>query len=79
MVAHYVDEKWNIEKRIIGFKLIDVSQIGENIASSVVKLVEDFSPMNKIFAITLDKASSNIIAMIVVLHLSYRINFVLAI
>ena len=63
MVAHYVNEEWELEKRIIGFKLIDVAHTAENIANSICKVVEDFGLTDKIFTITLDNASANTSAM----------------
>jgi hypothetical protein len=63
VVAHYVNEDWEILKRIIGFELIDVKHTGDNIAEAIIKVVENFGLTNKIFAVTLDNASSNTSAM----------------
>jgi hypothetical protein len=40
--------------------LIEVKYSGENIAERVAAVVEEFGLINKIFAITLDNASSNV-------------------
>lgn len=63
VVAHYVNDDWIMEKRIIGFKLINVSHNAENIAESIIKVVEDFGLTDKIFSITLDNAAANTKAM----------------
>ena len=54
MVAHFVNSNWQLEKKIIGLRLIDVSHSGENIAERLLAVLED-----KVFAITLDNASAN--------------------
>jgi len=63
VVAHYVDETWELQKRIIGFELIDVKHTGDNIAESIVRVIDKFCLRDKIFAVTLDNASSNTNAM----------------
>ena len=40
VVAHYVNDDWVIEKRIICFKLIDVAHTVENIVDCIIKVVE---------------------------------------
>ena len=64
VVAHYVNnETWELEKRIIGFELIDVSHTGSNIANKIITVVNQFNLSDNFFAITLDNASSNAKAM----------------
>ena len=50
-------------KKVIGLRLIEVKHSGENIAERVTAVVEEFGLIDKIFAITLDNASSNVNAM----------------
>ena len=59
MVAHYVNADWELQKRVVGFRLIEVKHSGENIVERVASVVEEFGLIDKIFAITLDNASSN--------------------
>uniref|UniRef100_A0ACD5UJM8 Uncharacterized protein n=1 Tax=Avena sativa TaxID=4498 RepID=A0ACD5UJM8_AVESA len=59
VVVHYVSSNWELNKRIIGFELIDVSHNGENIAHAILKVVSEFGLAKKIFAVTLDHASAN--------------------
>jgi hypothetical protein len=63
VVAHYVNQNWVLQKRIVGFELIDEAHSGENIASAILKVVAEFGMTNKIFALTLDNASVNTTAM----------------
>ena len=64
VVAHYVNnDNWELKKRIIGFELIDVSHTGHAIAERILEVVQEFNLTDKIFAITLDNASSNTTAM----------------
>ena len=59
MVAHYVSADWELQKRVIGFRLIEVKHSGENIAERIVSVVEEFGLIDKIFVVILDNASSN--------------------
>jgi hypothetical protein len=52
-----------LQKKVIGLRLIEVKHSGENIAERVAAMVEEFGLIDKIFAITLDNASSNTKAM----------------
>ena len=63
MVAHYVNSDWELEKRIIGMNLIDVSHNAENIVEHIVSVVEGYGITDKIFSTTLDNASANTKAM----------------
>ena len=63
VVAHYVNADWELQKRVIGFRLIEVKHSGENIAERIASVVEEFGLIDKIFAVTLDSASSNAKAM----------------
>ena len=42
VVAHYLDSKWNMQKRIIGFRLIDCSHNADNIIERLVSVIQDF-------------------------------------
>jgi hypothetical protein len=48
---------------VLGLVLIDVSHNGQNIADRVVSVLADYGLTEKVFAITLDNASSNVYAM----------------
>jgi hypothetical protein len=43
VVVHYVNTAWELEKRIIGLRLIDVSHSGENISARIIEVLKDWS------------------------------------
>jgi hypothetical protein len=48
--AHYVNADWELQKRVIGFRLIEVKHSGENIAERITAaVVEEFCLIDKIF------------------------------
>ena len=59
IVAHYVNSDWQLEKRILGLRLIDVSHNHENIAERVLTCIDEYGLTDKVFSITLDNASAN--------------------
>ncbi|XP_066316085.1 zinc finger BED domain-containing protein DAYSLEEPER-like [Miscanthus floridulus] len=63
VVAHYVNADWELQKKIVGLRLIQVKHSGENISASIASVVEEYGLVDKIFSITLDNASSNAKAM----------------
>ena len=63
VAAHYINPDWQLEKRVLGLLLIDVSHNGQNIADHVDGVLVDYGLTNKVFVVTLDNASSNVSAM----------------
>jgi hypothetical protein len=59
VVCHYVNADWELQKRDIGLRLIEVRHTGQNIAERIVVVVEEFCLVDNIFSVTLDNASSN--------------------
>ncbi|PVH35399.1 hypothetical protein PAHAL_7G172100 [Panicum hallii] len=59
VVAHFINSDWQLEKRIIGLRLIDVSHSGENSAERLLHVLEEYALADKVFAVTLDNASAN--------------------
>jgi hypothetical protein len=57
--AHYVNADWELQKKIIGLRLIQVKHSDENISTSIASVVEEYGLIDKTFSITLDNASSN--------------------
>ena len=64
VVAHFVNSDWQLEKRVLGLRLIDESHTGANIAERVIAVAEEYGITDKVFSITLDNASANSKAMI---------------
>ena len=63
VVAHYINSDWQLEKRVLGLVLIDVSHNGQNIADRIASVLADYGLSEKVLAVTLDNASSNASAM----------------
>ena len=51
-----------MQKRIIGFRLLDVAHTGANICERILNVLIDYDLGNRIIAITLDNASVNNVA-----------------
>jgi hypothetical protein len=63
VVTHYVSADWELQKKVIGLRLIEVRHTGENIAEKFACVVQEFGMIDKIYSVTLDNASSNAKAM----------------
>jgi hypothetical protein len=59
VLFHYVNPDWQLEKRVIGFRLIDESHSGDNIAERVYAVLDEYGLTAKVFSFTLDNASAN--------------------
>jgi len=59
IVAHFINADWQLEKRVLGLRLIDVSHIADNIAERVKSVLVEYGILNKVFSVTLDNASTN--------------------
>ena len=59
VVAHFINSDWQLKKHVIGFRLIEEAHTGTNIAERISDVVEAFGMTDKIFAVSLDNASSN--------------------
>jgi len=42
VVAHYISNDWQLEKRVLGLVLIDVSHSGQNIADRIASVLADY-------------------------------------
>jgi len=63
VVAHFINSNWQLEKRVLGFVLIEVSHNGQNIVDRIAFVLADYVLTNKVFVVTLDNALSNVAAM----------------
>ena len=59
VVGHYINADWQLEKRVLGLRLIDASHNADNIAERVKIVLNDYGILNKVFSVTLDNASAN--------------------
>ncbi|KAG8483027.1 hypothetical protein CXB51_021969 [Gossypium anomalum] len=60
LTAHWIDDEWKLQKRIINFFPISAHR-GESIGQALEKCLRDWG-IEKVFAITIDNASSNNVA-----------------
>jgi hypothetical protein len=63
VVVHFVTADWKLEKMIIGFRLIDCSHSGVNIAERISLVPFEYDLTSKVLSVTLDNASANAFAM----------------
>lgn len=59
ITAHYIDNDWNLEKKLLNFSYMPPPHSGVAICQKVYNLLADWKIENKLFAFTLDNASSN--------------------
>jgi hypothetical protein len=53
VVMHFVTTNWELEKRIIGFRLIDCSHTGVNIAERISLVLAKYDLTSKVLSVTL--------------------------
>jgi hypothetical protein len=63
VVAHFINEDWDLQKIIIVMRLIDVSRTAVNIDSRIETVIDEFGLTDKTLSITLDNAYANFKAM----------------
>lgn len=59
LTAHYVDENWKLNSKILNFDHFPPPHSGVELASKVLGFLKDWGIETKIFSLTLDNASSN--------------------
>ena len=64
VTAHYIDENWNLQKRVLSFRKMDYPHTSHVIFKSIMDVLEEYNLKkdlsNKIFSISFDNASNNI-------------------
>jgi hypothetical protein len=63
VVFHFLNGDWELEKHVVGMRLIDCSHTGINIAERIMQVISEYNMSSKVFSITLDNASANACAM----------------
>ncbi|KAF7146729.1 hypothetical protein RHSIM_Rhsim04G0248700 [Rhododendron simsii] len=59
LTAHYVDENWVLQKKILSFSNVPPPRNGAILADKLISLLKEWGIEKKIFTITLDNASYN--------------------
>uniref|UniRef100_A0A803M5D0 BED-type domain-containing protein n=1 Tax=Chenopodium quinoa TaxID=63459 RepID=A0A803M5D0_CHEQI len=59
LTAHFVDNQWNLQKKILNFRFLPPPHTGVHMSDHVYDLLKEWGIQKKIMCITLDNASSN--------------------
>ncbi|KAM0001748.1 putative HAT dimerization domain, ribonuclease H-like superfamily, hAT-like transposase, RNase-H [Helianthus debilis subsp. tardiflorus] len=59
LTAHYVDENWNLRKKVLNFRVIPPPHSGSILAEHLINFLADWGIEKKVFTITLDNAKYN--------------------
>jgi hypothetical protein len=62
VTLHWIDDEWHIQKRIVGFFHVDGRHTGHKLAESFTEVMVNWFVEKKLFSLTLDNASSNLVA-----------------
>ena len=57
--AHFIDDNWILQKRLIAFKLLEHPHSGTNMTTIFLDILRSLNVHDRIFTITLDNASNN--------------------
>ena len=59
ITCHLIDDEWNIQKRVIAFRVFDDNHTANNIYRLIRQILEEYYLLNKIFSIGFDNAAAN--------------------
>ncbi|KAL9687412.1 hypothetical protein QQ045_031813 [Rhodiola kirilowii] len=59
LTAHWIDDNWTMQKRILSFKMVEYPHTGDSLASHMYEELIAWHLHDKVFTLTLDNASSN--------------------
>lgn len=59
VTCHWIDVDWNIQKRILGFKIFEFPHNASNIARLIISTCRDYRILDKILCISFDNARNN--------------------
>ena len=62
VTAHYINDEWNLIKRIISFRPLLSPHTGQVISNRLSQILLEWKALNKVAFVTLDNASSNNVA-----------------
>ena len=59
VIAHFVDEHWVLQKRVLNFSFMAQPHNGVSLCEKMYNMIKEWGIKNKLLSITLDNASSN--------------------
>ena len=59
VTCHFIDENWQLQKRIITFRMMEYPHSGQAIYAHVMDVFREYEISKKKFSITFDNATSN--------------------
>ncbi|WP_284209408.1 hypothetical protein, partial [Chitiniphilus shinanonensis] len=63
VTAHYLDDNWKLQKRVLSFQIISYPHTGEVVFNAILGVMNEFNLkndlQNKVFSISFDNASNN--------------------
>ena len=62
VTAHFIDDNWILQKRILSFTKFSEKYSATNVANSIFLTCKNYGIENKIFSISFDNVSENIVA-----------------
>lgn len=57
--GHWIDRDWNLHDELLGFRRVEGTHTGKNLAGYVEEILEEFDLHKRISAFTADNASNN--------------------
>ncbi|KAL8506688.1 hypothetical protein ACS0TY_017547 [Phlomoides rotata] len=62
LASHFIDKDWVLQKRVLNFSLMPSPHTGVALSNKLLSMLSDWGIKNKLFALTLDNASANDVA-----------------
>ncbi|CAH9137454.1 unnamed protein product [Cuscuta epithymum] len=62
LTAHYIDEDWNMHKRVLAFREFNDRHTAEHIYILIERILIEYNLIDKVFAIGFDNATNNTVA-----------------
>ena len=62
ITCHWIDDEWNLQKRLIAFRVFDIRHTATNICRMIVNIFEEYYIINKVFTVSFDNASINTVS-----------------
>ncbi|KAL8147028.1 hypothetical protein AgCh_004660 [Apium graveolens] len=59
LTTHYIDDEWELQKKILNYRIIGWPHDGESLFRFISQLIMDWNLDKKLFAMVVDNASSN--------------------